>query len=142
MSNFAQKSTKITSFYLLGTAPHSLKPELRHHSKWRKAILIIPLLASEYTDRENRTVFENILKQLRSASYLSRIIFGVDQAEVEDIHELARLIKRYELKNYLIQYNDGPGFSVIYDKLSEAGFGLDVRGKGRNTRRERKHWIS
>jgi glucosyl-3-phosphoglycerate synthase len=132
MSNFAQKSTKITTFYLLGTSPHPLKPELRHHSKWRKAILIMPLLASEYTDREKRPVFENILKQLHSATYLSRIIFGVDQAEIEDVRELARLIKRYELKNYLIQYNDGPGFSVIYDKLSEAGFGLDVRGKGRN----------
>ncbi|RLB82392.1 MAG: hypothetical protein DRH17_06125 [Deltaproteobacteria bacterium] len=109
-----------------------MKSELRHYSKWKKAVLIIPLLASEYTDPRKRLVFENILKQLRSASYLSHIIFGLDQAKTEDVHELARLLHRYGFKNYLIQHNDGPGFSAIYDKLSQAGFGLDVRGKGRN----------
>jgi len=132
MSNFAQNHTKVTAFYLLAKSNPTLKSELRHHSKWKKAVLVVPLLASEYTDTANRPVFDNILKQLHSASYLSRIIFGLDQAETEDVHELARLLNRYELKNCLIQYNDGPGFSGIYDQLSEAGFGLDVRGKGRN----------
>ncbi len=132
MSNFAQKHTNITTFYLLTKSNPNLKTELRHHSKWKKAVLIVPLLASEYTDAENRPVFENILKQLRSATYLSRIILGLDQADTEDVRELARLLAHYELKNCLIQYNDGPGFSAIYDKLSQAGFGLDVRGKGRN----------
>ena len=131
MSNFAQKHTKITSFYLLEANPQ-LKAQLRHHSKWKKAVLIIPLLASEYKDETNRPVFENILKQLRSASYLSRIIFGLDRADPDDVRELARLIDRYELKSGLIQYNDGAGFSSIYDKLSQAGFGLEMPGKGRN----------
>jgi len=132
MSNFAQKHTKITTFYLLSKSHPGLKSELRHHCKWKKAVLVVPLLASEYTNSENRPVFENILKQLRSASYLSRIILGLDQADTEDVRELARLLDRYELRNCLIQHNDGPGFSSIYDKLSEAGFGLDVPGKGRN----------
>jgi glucosyl-3-phosphoglycerate synthase len=132
VSNFAQKDTKITSFYLLAKSDSPVKSELRHHSKWKKAVLIIPLLASEYTDTENRPGFENILKQLRSASYLSRIILGLDQATAEDVRDLARLVERYGLKNCLIQHNEGPGFSSIYDKLSQAGFGLDVRGKGRN----------
>jgi len=132
MSNFAQRHTKITTFYLLSKSNPALKSELRHHSKWKKAVLIVPLLASEYTDKANRPVFENILKQLRSASYLSRIILGLDQADAEDVRELARLLDRYELKNCLIQHNDGPGFSAIYDRLSEAGFALDMRGKGRN----------
>lgn len=132
MSNFAQKHTKITTFYLLTKSNPRLKSELRHYSKWKKAVLVMPLLASEYTDRENRPVFENILKQLRSASYLSRIILGLDQAGTDDVQELAHLLHHYELKNCLIQHNDGPGFSAIYDKLSDAGFNLDVRGKGRN----------
>ena len=132
MSNFAQKHTKITTFYLLSKSHPTLKAELRHHCRWKKAVLTVPLLASEYTNAENRPVFENILKQPRSASYLSRIIFGLDQAEEADARELARLLHRYELKNCLIQHNDGPGFSSIYDKLSEAGFGLEMRGKGRN----------
>ncbi len=131
MSNFAQRHTKISTFYLL-SRHHTLKSELRHHSKWKKAVLIIPLLASEFTNPEYLPVFQNILKQLRPVSFLSRIIFGLDGAQEEDVHELARLIDSHRLKNCLIQYNDGPGFSSIYDQLSEAGFGLDVRGKGRN----------
>jgi glucosyl-3-phosphoglycerate synthase len=132
MSNFAQKHTKITTFYLLTKSNPDLKSELRHHSKWKKAVLVVPLLASEYKNVENRPVFESILKQLRSATYLSRIILGLDQADAEDARELARLLKHYELKNCLIQHNDGPGFSAIYDRLSRGGFNLDVRGKGRN----------
>jgi glucosyl-3-phosphoglycerate synthase len=132
MSNFAQQHTKITTFYRLSKSNPGLKSELRHHCKWKKAVLVVPLLASEYTDKENRPVFENILKQLRSASYLSRIIFGLDQADVKEVRELARLLDRFEIKNSLIQHNDGPGFSSIYDKLSDAGFGLHVPGKGRN----------
>jgi len=132
MSNFSQKHTKITTFYLLSKTHPTLKSELRHHSKWKKAVLIIPLLASEFTDPANRPVFENILKQLRSVSFLSRIIFGLDRASEADVRDLAGLLTQCGLKNCLIQYNDGPGFSSIYEKLSEAGFGLDVRGKGRN----------
>jgi len=131
MSNFVQRHTKITTFYLLESNPN-LKSDLRHHSKWKKAVLIIPLLASEYKDEANRPVFENILKQLRKASYLSRIILGLDQATPQDVRDLVSLLDQHELKNCLIQHNDGPGFSKIYDKLSQAGFGLEVRGKGRN----------
>lgn len=132
MSNFAQKHTKITTFHLLAKSHPRLKTELRHRSKWKKAVLIVPLLASEYMDPDNRSVFANILKELRGASYLSRIILGVDKAEEEDIRELGGLVSRYRLRNCFIQHNDGPGFTAIYDKLSEAGFALDVRGKGRN----------
>ena len=132
MSNFAQKHTRITNFYLLAKAPPNMKAELRHYSKWKKAVLVIPLLASEYTIPENRVVFEKILKQLRSVTFLSRIILGLDQADTQDAQELEELLKKHKLKNCLIQHNDGPGFSAIYDKLSEAGFGLDLLGKGRN----------
>jgi glucosyl-3-phosphoglycerate synthase len=132
MSNFAQRHTKLTNFYLLSKTNPPLRSELRHHSKWKKAVLVIPLLATEYTNPENRPVFENILKQLRSASFLSRIILGLDQASNEDVETLVKLLEKHKLKNCLIQHNDGDGFSVIYKKLSEAGFGLDVPGKGRN----------
>ncbi len=132
MSDFSQKHTKIATFHLLAKSNPNLKTELRHHSKWKKAVLVVPLLASEYTDPDNRSVFANILKQLRGASYLSRIILGVDQAEEQDVQELGILVSRYRLKNCFIQHNEGPGFMSIYDKLSEAGFALDVRGKGRN----------
>lgn len=36
------------------------------------------------------------------------------------------------MKNYLLQWNDGPGFTEIYRKLTEAGFDFSEPGKGRN----------
>ena len=86
----------------------------------------------EYTLPENRPVFENIVKHLSSASYLSQIIFGLDKGTADDARELAGILNRYNVQNYLIQHNDGPGFSSIYHKLSEAGFRIDQPGKGRN----------
>ena len=94
--------------------------------------MIIPLLASEFTDPNNFPVFENILKQLRDITYLSRIIFGLDRAAEEEAHMLKGLLKRYGIRNHLIQWNDGPGFSSIYNQLSEVGFNIQEPGKGKN----------
>ena len=94
--------------------------------------MIIPLLASEYTDKNNRPVFENILKQLKDATYISQIIFGLDRASEKDALLLKELSKEYGIKNHLIQWNDGPGFSNIYDQLNEAGFNILEPGKGKN----------
>jgi glucosyl-3-phosphoglycerate synthase len=132
MSNFAQKHTKITTFYLLTGGNPRMQEELLHHSRWKKTVLVIPLLVTEFTDPENRPVFENILRELKKAPYISHIIFGLDGATEDDARLLWDLVKRHELHNCLIQHNDGEGFSSIYGQLSQAGFGLDVRGKGRN----------
>jgi len=94
--------------------------------------LIIPLLASEFTDPINLPVFQNILKQLKDTTYLSQIIFGLDRASEEDAFQLKELIKAYGIKNHLIQWNDGPGFRNIYSKLNEAGFNIQDPGKGKN----------
>ncbi|HHO77009.1 MAG TPA: hypothetical protein ENN05_11385 [Deltaproteobacteria bacterium] len=95
-------------------------------------MLIIPLLASEFTDPDNRPVFENIVSQLSEISYLSQIIFGLDRASTDEACELATILNKYKVQNYLIQHNDGPGFTSIYQALSDAGFGLEEPGKGRN----------
>ena len=132
MSNFAQKHTKISTLYLLVEDNPNMELELLQHSRWKKAVLIIPLLASEFTDPENRPVFENIASQLSDVPYLSQIIFGLDRAGIEDARELAEILNKHHVQNYLIQHNDGPGFTSIYQALSDAGFGLTEPGKGRN----------
>lgn len=132
MSNFSQKHTKITTFHLLTQGNPEMKRELRHHSRWKKAVLVVPVLATEFTDVENRPVFENILTELKHADYLSHIIFGLDQGTSDDARDLCRMIRDRGLRDCIIQHNDGDGFREIYDRLSDAGFGLDVRGKGRN----------
>jgi glucosyl-3-phosphoglycerate synthase len=95
-------------------------------------VLIIPTLASEYTDPSNLPVFRNILRNLRNVGYLSSIIFGLDRATEEDALRLRDLITATGIKHYLIQWNDGPGFSGIYQQLNEAGFNISEPGKGKN----------
>ena len=94
--------------------------------------MIIPLLASEFKDSSNLPVFENILRQLKDATYLSQIIFGLDGASEADAFLLQKLIQKYGIKNSLIQWNSGPGFDSIYNQLNEAGFHILEPGKGKN----------
>jgi glucosyl-3-phosphoglycerate synthase len=90
------------------------------------------LLAGEFSDPENLPVFENILRQLKDVSYLSRIIFGLDSATEQEAFQLRDLIVKHRIKNYLIQWNEGPNFSGIYEKLNKAGFNISEPGKGKN----------
>jgi glucosyl-3-phosphoglycerate synthase len=94
--------------------------------------LIIPLLASEYMDPSNLPVFRNILRNLNRMAYLSNIVFGLDRATEEEALQLRDLLQSVGIKNYLIQWNDGPGFSSIYTTLNEAGFNISEPGKGKN----------
>jgi len=77
-------------------------------------------------------VFKNILKQLKEVTYLSNIIIGLDRATEEEAFFLRDMLKEIGLKNWIIQWNDGEGFSGIYKKLAEAGFNIVQPGKGKN----------
>jgi len=132
MSDFSQSQRRITTFHILEQDRRHLRNQLRVSSKWKKTILIIPLLASEFTDPENLTVFENMLKQLGDIRYLSNIIFGLDRASEEDVLRLKALIKEFGIRYPIIQWNDGPSFSAIYERLNEAGFNIQEPGKGKN----------
>ena len=122
----------MTTLHLVNSDPKHVRSLLRLHSRGRKTALIIPCLASEFTDPENLPVFQNILKQLKEQSYLSYIIFGLDAASEEDAFMLRDLIKEARLKQYLIQWNDGPAFGGIYELLNRAGFDISAPGKGKN----------
>jgi len=45
---------------------------------------------------------------------------------------LTELLKAAGIKNYLIQWNDGPGINTIYRQLHDAGFNISEPGKGKN----------
>jgi len=132
MPSFAQTHSRVTSYYVLQDKQDILQ-QLVHAARWKKPVLIVPALASEFTDPENRPVFENIVAELSSAKYLAHVIFGLDQASEEDVHTCIDICQKGGLKNYLIQWNDGPAVSGIYKMLEEdGGFDLSRRGKGRN----------
>ena len=132
MSEFSQRQRRITTFHILEQERRHLRNQLRVSSKWKKTVLIIPLLASEFTEPENLPVFENMLKQLGDIRYLSNIIFGLDRGSEEDVLRLKALIQEFGIRYPVIQWNDGPSFSAIYDRLNEAGFNIQEPGKGKN----------
>jgi glucosyl-3-phosphoglycerate synthase len=59
MSEYSQKSTKITNFYQLSEETDVLD-ELVRHSRWKKPVLVIPALAYEFTNPESRPIFEKM----------------------------------------------------------------------------------
>lgn len=132
ISDFSQHSSRITTFHILRQDRKHLLSQLRLYSKWKKTVLVIPLLASEYADPGNRPVFVNILRQLRDVTYLATIIFGLDRASESEAFELRDLIRSAGIRNYIIQWNDGSGFSSIYEQLAAAGFNITEPGKGKN----------
>ena len=132
MSDFSQNRTRITTFHILEQDKKHLRQQLRLFSKWKKIVLIIPLLSSEFTNSENLPVFENLLRQLGEIRYLSNIIFGLDRATSEEASQLGSLIRKYGIRNSIIQWNDGPAFSRVYERLNEAGFNIQEPGKGKN----------
>ncbi len=131
MTDFAQKHPKLTTFYQMSPRT-DLRQQLALHSRWKKPMLIIPALATEFTDPESRPVFENIIHELRSTRYLDKIIIGVDKATEDEIQLLRRILADQGLRNFYIQWNDGPAYSGLYQRLDRAGMDLSVRGKGRN----------
>ncbi|MCF8034543.1 MAG: hypothetical protein K9K66_13110 [Desulfarculaceae bacterium] len=131
MPSFAQTHARVTSYYVLQDL-QDIRQQLAHAARWKKPVLIVPALASEFTDPENRPVFENIVAELSGASYLAQVIFGLDQASEADVRLCIEICKAKKLNNYVIQWNDGPAIKGIYDQLEEGGFDLSRRGKGRN----------
>ena len=123
----------VTTFrILIDQDRQHLAEVLKQHATTNTPILIVPLLASEYTLSENQPTFENILANLSQAEYLDKIIFGLDQASESEMQLLKKLIDKHNIRQAVIQWNDGPVFSDIYKMLNKAGILSLEPGKGKN----------
>lgn len=133
MNESQSSNVELTTYRILvDQDPNVMKRNLRQHAPDKKPVLIMPMLASEFTEEQNIPVFNNILEQLSKIKYLHRIIFGLDAATESDAAHLCDLVKRYQLRHCIIQWNDGPVFSELYAKLNRAGFLFLEPGKGKN----------
>ena len=110
MPSFAQTHSRVTTYYNLREDAEILD-RLKHMSRWKKPVLIVPALATEFTDPDNRPVFENIVQELATADYLAHVIFGLDGASENDVRQCISILKSRGLQNYVIQWNDGPCFT-------------------------------
>lgn len=109
-----------------------LAAKLRQGADLNRTVMIIPLLATEFTEPQNQPIFENILNHLARVTYLHTIIFGLDQADKAEADFLQDLLSKHRISNAIIQWNDGPIFSHIYDMLHESGLISLSSGKGKN----------
>lgn len=131
MPDFSQKHTKITTFTQL-VEQTDLHAVLKLHSRWKRPILVVPSLATEFNNDQNRPIFENIIRELSSIDYLYKVVIGLDQATEEDVRLARRILIENGVDNFFLQWNDGPGFKGLYNKLQDSGIDLSVQGKGRN----------
>lgn len=132
MPNFSQQSVDITTLHILKQDSSHLHTRLLEKKDEHKAMVVIPCLATEFTEQHNRPIFKNILFHLSKINYLDKIVFGLDKATEAEMQQLALLLKEFGLWNAIIQWNDGPEFVALYDKLEDAGFDVSIPGKGRN----------
>jgi glucosyl-3-phosphoglycerate synthase len=123
----------VTTFRILVDQDRrQLAERMKRHASANNPVLIVPLLASEYSLPENLPVFDNILANLARAEYLDQIIFGLDQASESEMALLQELIRKHRIQQAVIQWNDGPVYSEIYRMLNDAGMVSLEPGKGKN----------
>lgn len=131
MPSFAQTHARVTTYHLL-QEEQDLRQRLVHAARWKKPVLIIPSLASEFTHPDNLPVFQNMVRELAGAEYLAHVVLGLDACTDQDVQRCRDILEGEGLKNYVLQWNDGPAISRVYQVLEDAGFDLSLRGKGRN----------
>lgn len=132
MSDFSQLSTKVCTFHCLEQDARGVRAQLTAHAVGKSPMLIMPCLASEFTDPANRPVLTNILSELAGVDYLKRVIIGLDQAGQPERDLLGELVRQAGLANCTILWNDCPACQAVYGQLEQAGVALQRPGKGKN----------
>ena len=126
MSDFFQNGT-ITTLPRLGDRPLAeLEDELRAFAARRKVALILPALASEF----DGSAMPRILRRLKQADYLSRVILSLDRATEERFQEVRRHMRSLPVPVQVI-WNDGPRVRTLLEELDDVGFVTEPQGKGR-----------
>lgn len=132
MSDFVQSNGKITTLHLNAPATPNMRARLRRDARRRKTGLIIPCHAREFSEEQNRPVFEHIVSEINRLDYLDGVVIGLDAAGRSEFELLRSILRQHGPPNCIIQWNDGPALSKVYHRLERTGFAFGERGKGRN----------
>lgn len=128
MADFFQNGV-ITTLQRLGDRTlDSLEKELNAFAKRHHMVLLLPALYSEF----QTPAMHKIIEELKSVTYLHKIILGLDQATKEQFEEVKELMSALPCQVDIL-WNDGPRIKELYNELTKEGFpGLNTPGKGRN----------
>ncbi len=126
MSDFFQNGT-ITTIQKVRDRPlNELEAELEEFSQNRQIVLLLPALYSEFES----AAMPRIIEELKDVRYLNRIVLGLDRADREQFIRVKKIMSEIETPVDVV-WNDGPRMEALYQELSDAGFDVSIRGKGR-----------
>lgn len=128
MADFFQNGV-ITTLQDVGERSlEDLEKELEEFSKRRGMVLLLPALYSEF----ETPAMHLIIEELKSVTYLYKIVLGLDQATKEQFEKVKKLMSVLPCQVDVL-WNDGPRIKELYNDLTAEGFpGLTTPGKGRN----------
>ena len=127
MTDFLQSGSIATLHDFNNRASESLEQDLRSWSKSRPISIIVPCLVSEL----ERPALKNIVTHLQEADYVSEVIIGLDQANLEQFKEAKKFFSELPQKTRII-WNDGPAVSSIRESVCNHFSTEAAPGKGRN----------
>ena len=128
MSDFHQ-SGPVTTLHDLGCAGRDdLEALLREVTQDCKLGLVLPVTAADL----RAAPFARIVESLREADYIEQICVVLGQAPDEaDLRHACTLVSCLGSRAEVL-WTSGPEVQSLYRELGEAGFSMDVPGKGRS----------
>ncbi len=127
MADFFQNGV-ITTLQKLGSRSlEELEYELELFAQRRNMVLLLPSLYSEFEG----PAMPKIVEELKKIRYLYKIVLSLDRASEEEFRKVKRIMSDIPTQVDVI-WHDGPKMQKLYNLLREAGFNVDIPGKGRS----------
>ena len=127
MADFHQNGIITTLHNLTNRSLANLEAELESFSTDRPMSLILPSLYSELETK----ALPHIIEELESATYLSEIVIGLDQADEKQYRHALEFFSRLPQRHRVL-WNHGPRLQALDADLERLGLAPKEQGKGRN----------
>ncbi|WP_456383767.1 glycosyl transferase [Persephonella sp.] len=127
MADFFQNGV-ITTLQKLGSRSlEELEYELELFAQRRNMVLLLPSLYSEFEG----PAMPKIVEELKKIRYLYKIVLSLDRASEEEFKKVKKIMSEIPTQVDVI-WHDGPRMQELYSLLREAGFNVNIPGKGRS----------
>ncbi|NPA16889.1 MAG: glycosyl transferase [Aquificae bacterium] len=127
MADFFQNGV-ITTLQKLGSRSlEELEYELELFAQRRNMVLLLPSLYSEFEG----PAMPKIVEELKKIRYLYKIVLSLDRASEEEFKKVKKIMSEIPTQVDVI-WHDGPRMQELYSLLRDAGFNVNIPGKGRS----------
>jgi glucosyl-3-phosphoglycerate synthase len=127
MGDFFQNGSITTLHNLNLEYDEHLEQQIIEFSKTRSISLLLPSLYSEL----QTPALENIVQELKKASYINHIVVGLDRADISEYRHALEFFSRLP-QQVTVLWNDGSRLMNIDKQLKSQGLAPLEMGKGRN----------